>query len=122
MKWPSLTRWFARRTARPYVALDLPAPAPVVQYAMIEGQTICPACLATYPSGTIIAEWPYCPDCSSEAMDIDVQNLEAYLASHTMEDFDRMLATWHGSDKFLPGFKALVIERIERLRVLKRPG
>ena len=53
-------------------------------------ETVCPVCFTQFPVGTMPADWPMCPDCSSEGMDLGVEPLEAFLASKTLEDLDEI--------------------------------
>jgi hypothetical protein len=84
--------------------------------------TVCPICLDRIPPGTVSSDHPYCSDCESEAMTIDVVPLGEFLAAKTIEDFDTMLAKWEAVEGFLPSYKAVKAERIVQLRELKRAG
>jgi hypothetical protein len=88
----------------------------------ITAATICPICLDRFPPGTMSNDHPYCSDCESEAMTIDVVPLEEFLAANTVDDFDNMLAKWDATEGFLPEYKALKSQRIVQLRELKRAG
>jgi len=88
----------------------------------IQHETICPLCFERFPGGTASADYPSCPDCASEGMDFGVESLTAFLATKTIEDLDKISLHWQVAEGFLPQYKALKLERISQLRVLKANG
>ena len=97
-----------------------PPPQPVE--TPIEAETVCPLCMTIYPPRTFSTDYPICGDCASEAVDIDVEPLEAFLAKHTPEQFDDMLARWEAAEGFNPDYKKLKSDRIRHLKALKVKG
>jgi hypothetical protein len=53
-------------------------------------ETVCPLCFLRYGPGNISADYSVCPDCSGEAIDIEVEPLDSFLHSKTPEDFDEI--------------------------------
>ncbi len=90
--------------------------APVLK---LDAETICPICLERYPVGTIMRDYPYCPDCSSEGMDFDVETFSSYMARNTEADFDALLQHWDQAEGFRPEYKAAKRQRIVDLQALK---
>lgn len=84
--------------------------------ATLQHRTICPLCFEQYEAGEIIAEYPMCPDCSSEAMDIEVEGLADFIASKTYADLDGVLRRWEQVEGFLPAYKEAKASRIRSLR------
>lgn len=84
--------------------------------AKLRYQTICPVCFEQYRRGEIVAEYPMRPDCSSEAMDIEVEPLDAFLASKTYAELDDVLQRWERAEGFLPAYKDAKTARIRALR------
>ena len=85
----------------------------------IDEETICPLCLERYPPNDLIEDYPYCPDCGSEGMDIDVEMFSSYMARNTEADFDARLLEWDQAEGFRPEYKAAKRQRIINLRELK---
>lgn len=85
----------------------------------IAEETICPICLDRFEPGTIVKDYPYCSDCSSEGMDIDVEGFSSYMNRNTTADFDALLSKWDQAEGFLPEYKAAKRQRIIDLRQLK---
>lgn len=79
-------------------------------------ETICPACFERYGSGEIVAAYPACPDCSSEAMDIEVKNFSEFMASTTASELDALLTRWEQAEGFRPEYKKAKAARIRSLR------
>lgn len=84
--------------------------------AKLRYQTICPLCFEQYAPGEIVAEYPMCSDCSSEAMDIEVEALGTFLASKTYAELDDVLQRWERVEGFLPAYKDAKAGRIRALR------
>jgi hypothetical protein len=97
-----------------------PTPQPVKN--PIQEETICPLCFEQFPTGTVSADYPSCPDCASEGMDFGVEPLQAFLAAKTLEELDHIAARWQATEGFLPQYKALKAERIAQLRTRKAAG
>lgn len=94
-----------------------PTPQPVQN--PIQEETVCPLCFEQYPAGTVSADYPSCPDCSSEGMDYGVESLHDFLASKTLKELDEIAARWQVAEGFLPQYKALKADRIAQLRARK---
>ena len=60
-----------------------------------------------------------CPDCSSEGMDFEVEPLEAFLTSKTLEELDDLAARWDAAEGFLPQYKARKARNIGQVRARK---
>ena len=82
--------------------------------------TICPACLEQFPAGSIPVEAPCCPDCYSEALQVDVVPYREFLDRNSAEQLEEMRVRWSTKTGLLPQFKALVANRIEELIRAKR--
>jgi len=93
-----------------------PGPVPVCN--PIDVETVCLLCLDRFPPGKLSRDFPFCPDCSSEGMDIEVTSLAEFLAGKRPEDFDEMLYRWERAEGFRPEFKALKSERIRQFKAL----
>jgi hypothetical protein len=94
-------------------------PAPRAIENPLPVETVCPVCFTQFPVGTMPADWPICPDCSSEGMDIGVEPLEVFLASKTLEDLDEIAYRWEAAEGFLPQYKSLKASNIAHLRARK---
>jgi hypothetical protein len=94
-------------------------PEPVPIQNPIEVETVCPICACIFPPRSVSSEYPFCPDCSSEGMDLDVIPLKTFLESKGLPDFDEMLAHWEAADGFRPEYKQLKSDRLRHLRSLK---
>lgn len=94
-----------------------PAPRPIQDPLPVE--TVCPACFTLFPIGEMPAAWPMCPDCSSEGMDLEVEPLDAFLESRTLEDIDQIAARWDAAEGFLPQYKTLKASNIAQVRARK---
>jgi hypothetical protein len=81
----------------------------------LQDETICPGCLARYLPNTILVEYPFCPDCSSEAMDIDVVSYREFVDAHPLAEFEEMKRQWDVREGLVPKFKELVSKRINEL-------
>jgi hypothetical protein len=92
---------------------------PVPVQNPIEVKTVCPLCACLFQPGSVSADFPFCPDCSSEAMDIEVLPLDGFLDSKSLADFDDMLARWEAADGFRSEYKQLKSDRLRHLRSLK---
>ena len=93
---------------RTLAALNLSMPT-------IETETICPACLERYAAATFDSDYPYCPECSSEAMDFDVVPLGDFLNSVSARELNERLLKTRASAGLTPQFKQLLIERLTAL-------
>ena len=94
-------------------------PAPRAIENPLPVETVCPVCFSQFPVGTMPADWPMCPDCSSEGMDLGVEPLEVFLASKTLEDLDEIAHQWDAAEGFLPRYKSLKASKIAYLRTRK---
>lgn len=94
-----------------------PTPPPVVD--PIEVQTLCTICACIFPPGTIARAYPFCNDCSSEGMEIEVELLSDFLGRHSVDDLDAMLKRWESADGYLAEYKKLKSERLRQLKSLK---
>jgi len=103
-----------REFLRTYVP---PTPKPVSN--PIGEETVCPLCFEQFPAGTVSADYPSCPDCSSEGMDFGVEPLQRFLASKTLEDLDEIAARWQAAEGFLPQHKVHKANNIAQLRARK---
>jgi hypothetical protein len=97
-----------------------PEPKPVADPFNVE--TVCPLCADVFPPGAVSRAYPFCPDCSSEGIDFEVQPLQDFLSNKTAGDFDEMLARWESADGFRPEYKMLKSNRIRHLKALKLAG
>jgi hypothetical protein len=77
--------------------------------------TICPACLEQYPPGSIPVDASCCPECYSEAREIDVVSYKEFLDRISVQRLEEMRSRWSTKTGLLPQFKALVATRIEDL-------
>jgi hypothetical protein len=68
------------------------------------------------------AYYPFCPDCSSEGIELQVVPLAEFLATTTAEGLDDLLMRWEAIDGFLSAFKDLKSRRIRHLLALKLGG
>lgn len=84
--------------------------------AKLDYETICPLCFERYGVREIITAYPMCPDCSSEAIDIEVEPYDSFMASKTYADLDEVLRRWEQVDGFLPAYKEAKTSRIRALR------
>jgi len=100
-----------RRTYVPPEPPEIPNPVMTV--------SVCPLCCEIIPAGTVSAEYPCCPDCSSEAIDIDVIPLAEFLEGKTVEDLRELLRRSEAAEGFLPAYKEIKSERIRQLISLK---
>ena len=65
---------------------------------------ICPLCFLQFPRSAAMAT---CPDCGSEAIEIDAVPLSQYLTDHTLNDLQTLLAKWDAAAKsFNPSYHA----------------
>ena len=94
-------------------------PEPIPVQNPIEVETVCPICACIYPPRSVSSEYPFCPDCSSEGMDLEVIPLKIFLNSTSLSEFDEMLARWEAVDGFRPEYKQLKSDRLRHLRSLK---
>jgi hypothetical protein len=78
--------------------------------------TICSLCFERYGPGEIAADYPMCPDCSSEAMEIEVENFASFMASKTYADLEDALQRWQQVEGFRPAYKEAKASRIRALR------
>ena len=117
--WPFRRRRLPSSATPPSSAI---APAPEEPVARIEVESICPNCLGRFAPGTLRADFPCCDECYSEAVEIEVEPLTAWLEDRTVSDFDAMLARWDEREGYWPHFKQLVHNRIVELRALKATG
>jgi len=83
---------------------------------MLQHRTICPLCFEQYGAGEIVADYPMCPDCSSEAMDIEVEGFADFMAEKTYAELNDVLQRWESTDGFLPAYKDAKAARIRALR------
>lgn len=83
--------------------------------AALQFETICPACLERYSENTIDAEYSTCPECASEAMEIDVIAYSEYLSKTTIEELKSMQLKWAARERLRVEFKSLVAQRIDGL-------
>lgn len=84
--------------------------------AKLQYETICQLCFQQYGPGEIVADYPMCSDCSSEAMDIEVEALDTFMASKTYAELDEALKRWEQVEGFLPTYKLAKASRIRALR------
>lgn len=85
----------------------------------IEEETVCPVCFEQFPAGSMSADWPSCPDCSSEGIDCELEPLRSFLASKSLEELDEIARRWNAAQGFLPQYKAKKADSIARLRARK---
>jgi hypothetical protein len=85
----------------------------------IETESVCSVCCDIFPPGTVSADYPFCPDCSSEGIELQVVPLADFLAATTAEGLNDLLMRWEAIDGFLPAFKDLKSQRIRHLLALK---
>ncbi|HEY0335161.1 MAG TPA: hypothetical protein VGC74_15885 [Stenotrophomonas sp.] len=86
----------------------------------ITTESVCPLCCDIFQPGTIPADYPFCPDCSSEGIDFEVALLADFLGRTTADDLSDLLKRWEAADGFLPAYKELKSERIRHLIALRR--
>jgi hypothetical protein len=80
---------------------------------------LCPACFTQYSSTQIQLEWPTCPDCYSEAIEIDVIPLEKFLADTSLAMLQEWLDSWASAKGFNPEYHARRRRQIEAVIALK---
>jgi predicted amidophosphoribosyltransferase len=97
-----------------------PAPKPV--HNPIQEETVCSLCFEQFPAGTVSADYPSCPDCSSEGMDCGVMPLQNFLAPKTLDELDEIARHWNAAQGFLPQYKARKANNIAQLRARKVAG
>jgi hypothetical protein len=78
---------------------------------------LCPVCFHFY--ATIDPKWPTCPDCGSEAMDVDVVPLDQFLQEHTLENLQDTREKWAAVQGFRETYKQKKLERIDKVISLK---
>lgn len=57
-------------------------------------ESVCPLCCDIFPLGTLSADYPICPDCSSEGIDSDVVPLADFLDRTTVDKLNDSLRHW----------------------------
>ena len=82
-------------------------------------ETICPLCLEHYPQNHIVIKYPFCPECSSEAIDYAVEPFNKFVESKSVSDFNAMLVKWDAQEGFRPEYKEQKRARILALKELK---
>ena len=100
--WP-----FRKKRNSPVLAAKLPY------------ETICPACLERFGPGQIAPDYPFCSDCSSEGMDIEVEAFDSFMASKSCADFAAMQSRLQEAGGLLPAFKNLKASRVRSLTKYK---
>lgn len=86
----------------------------------IRTESVCPLCCDIFQPGTISADYPFCPDCSSEGIDFEVALLADFLRKTRADDLSDLLQRWEATDGFLPAYKELKSDRIRRLIALRQ--
>lgn len=81
--------------------------------------TICPGCFARYAPNTIRADYPICPDCNSEAKEIELMSHGDFMSRISPADLEQMRERWSQREDLLPMYKQDVLNRIDEL-VLER--
>jgi hypothetical protein len=94
-----------------------PTPQPVQN--PIQEEMVCPLCFEQFPAGIVSADYPSCPDCSSEGLDFGVESLKDFLAAKTLEELDEIAARWQAAEGFLPQYKEHKANNIAQLRARK---
>lgn len=84
--------------------------------AKLAHRSICPVCFQQYPPGEVAVDYPFCPDCASEAMDIEVEEFASFMTSKTITDFDVILDRWNQVEGMRPAYKEEKALRIRSLR------
>ncbi|WP_460727620.1 hypothetical protein [Lysobacter rhizosphaerae] len=97
-----------------------PEPKPVEDPFDVE--TVCPLCADLFPPDAVPKAYPFCPDCSSEGIDFEVQPLKDFLGGKSVDDFDDMLTRWESAEGFRPEYKLIKSNRIRHLKALKLAG
>jgi hypothetical protein len=82
-------------------------------------QAICPLCYNLYPETLAHKKYPFCPDCGSEAIDVEVVPLRRYLAETSTASLIQWRDSWAAITGFRENYKAAKLERIERAMLLK---
>lgn len=76
---------------------------------------ICPICFATYSSGQIIKERPTCPDCASEAIEMDVIPYDKFLADTPLADLEAILRRIEADTYLRESYRNLKADRVRQL-------
>jgi hypothetical protein len=82
-------------------------------------RSICPVCFTQYPLAKAVSEFPTCPECESEAISIDLEPFEAFLARHSLQNLQDTLAKWNEAAGFLESYKESKRKRIESVIAAK---
>ncbi|HEV8268987.1 MAG TPA: MmcQ/YjbR family DNA-binding protein [Thermoanaerobaculia bacterium] len=80
-------------------------------------KALCPVCFGEYPS-TLLRKGPLyrsCPDCSSEAMEIEVVSKAAFLEKTTLAELTDLRDRWKNEKGFLPEYHARKLRRLDAI-------
>lgn len=88
--------------------------------SMIAVVTICPGCFAHYAPGTISAEYPICPECSSEATEVELIPHADFMDRLSLADLEQIKERWSRREDLLPNYKQAVLKRVEEIIREKR--
>ena len=83
-------------------------------------KSICPICFHFYPASLAREEYPFCPDCGSEAMDVSVIPLGEFLNKNSLEELAELRDKWAAATEFRETYKAAKLRRILRVIELKK--
>lgn len=97
-----------------------PEPTPVKN--AMQAEAICPVCAEIFPPGSVSKDFPTCPECYSEAIEVEVQPLGSFMASKTVRELEDMLTRWEATQGFRPEYKKLKADRLRHLIHLKLNG
>jgi hypothetical protein len=75
--------------------------------------SICPVCFTLYPIAAARSQNPTCPDCGSEAIEVDLEPLTTFLERHCEAELREKLSKWNAATGFYESYKEAKRKRIE---------
>jgi hypothetical protein len=87
---------------------------------MKANQSICPICFDVYPASSAAQDPALCPDCGSEAIDIELVPLGTFLAETSTQKLTELRERWIAATGFLESYKAAKLQRIDAVLALRR--
>jgi hypothetical protein len=83
-------------------------------------RSICPVCWRTFEAGEIQVEWPTCPDCYSEAVEVEVLPFDDFVRSKSIADLQEAVRSWQDKGELRESFRKTVVKRIRSVIEVKR--
>jgi len=87
---------------------------------MIQDKALCPVCFKEYGVSRLRRERPTCPECDSEAMEIDLVSKRKFLAKISLAEIQGLRDSWAKDTRFLPAYHSEKLARIEALCKAKK--